>query len=117
MIPQHTAVGIDLGTTYCVVAYIDNTGRPVSIPNELGDLLTPSAVFVDEDEIIVGKEAVKAAVMKPEAYAECFKRDMGSASFAARSAGRTSRRRSSVRSSWSVSSVMPSVAWDRAARS
>ncbi len=81
MIPQHTAVGIDLGTTYCVVAYIDSTGRPVSIPNELGDILTPSALFVDDDEIIVGKEAVKAAVMKPEAYAECFKRDMGSASF------------------------------------
>jgi len=63
------------------VAYIDNTGRPVSIPNELGDILTPSAIFVDDDEIIVGKEAVKAAVTRPEAYAECFKRDMGGASF------------------------------------
>ncbi len=81
MTSQHPAVGIDLGTTYSVVAYVDNTGRPVSIPNESGDLLTPSAVIVDEDEIIVGKEAVKASVMKPEAYAECFKRDMGSASF------------------------------------
>lgn len=79
--PQHQAVGIDLGTTYSVVAYVDNTGRPVSIPNEAGDLLTPSTLFVDENEIIVGKEAVKAAVMKPEAYAECFKRDMGGASF------------------------------------
>ncbi len=45
MIPQHPAVGIDLGTTYSVVAYIDNTGRPVSIPNELGDVLTPSATL------------------------------------------------------------------------
>ncbi|MHB8865986.1 MAG: Hsp70 family protein [Pirellulaceae bacterium] len=81
MIPQHPAVGIDLGTTYSVVAYIDNTGRPVSIPNELGDILTPSAIFVDDDDVIIGKEAVKAAVMRPAAYAECFKRDMGGATF------------------------------------
>ncbi|MHB8957139.1 MAG: Hsp70 family protein [Pirellulaceae bacterium] len=56
MLPQHPAVGIDLGTTYSVVAYIDNTGRPVSIPNELGDILTPSAIFVDDDDVIIGKE-------------------------------------------------------------
>ncbi len=81
MIPQHPAVGIDLGTTYSVVAYIDNTGRTVSIPNELGDILTPSAIFVDDDDVIIGKEAVKAAVLRPGAYAECFKRDMGGATF------------------------------------
>ena len=81
MISQPPAIGIDLGTTYSVVAYIDSTGRPTTIANESGDLLTPSSIFVDEDEIIVGKEAVKASLINPKAYAECFKRDMGSAAF------------------------------------
>jgi molecular chaperone DnaK len=70
-------VGIDLGTTYSLLAYLDESGRPLSLRNTLGDLLTPSAVIVDEDEIVVGKEAVKASVFAPENYAECFKRDMG----------------------------------------
>lgn len=81
MMSQQPAIGIDLGTTYSVVAYIDSTGRPTTIPNESGDLLTPSAIFVDEDEIIVGKEAVKASVINPKAYAECFKRDIGGVAF------------------------------------
>lgn len=81
MISQPPAIGIDLGTTYSVVAYIDSTGRPTTIPNESGDLLTPSSVFIDDDEIIVGKEAVKASLINPKAYAECFKRDIGSAAF------------------------------------
>ena len=70
-------VGIDLGTTYSLLAYLDESGRPLSLRNTLGDLLTPSAVIVDEDEIVVGKEAVKASSFAPENYAECFKRDMG----------------------------------------
>ena len=35
-------IGIDLGTTYCVVAYLDPTGRPTTVLNGAGDLLTPS---------------------------------------------------------------------------
>ena len=42
----HTPVGIDLGTTFSVVAFLDDSGRPVIIPNEFGDYLTPSAVLV-----------------------------------------------------------------------
>ena len=81
MTSEQLPIGIDLGTTYSVVAYVDDAGRPVSIPNEWGDVLTPSAVFVDQDEILVGKEAVRTSVMNPGAYAECFKRDVGSAAF------------------------------------
>ena len=32
------AVGIDLGTTYSVVAYLDAAGRPITIANAEGDL-------------------------------------------------------------------------------
>jgi len=70
-------VGIDLGTTYSVLAYLDATGRPTTLPNRAGDLLTPSAVAFEDDCVIVGKEAIKGSVMTPDAFADCFKRDMG----------------------------------------
>jgi molecular chaperone DnaK len=71
-------IGIDLGTTYSVVAYLDATGRPTTVLNGTGDLLTPSALFFDDDGVVVGKEAVKNCVFAPDSYVECFKRDMGS---------------------------------------
>ncbi|MCE5267943.1 MAG: Hsp70 family protein [Planctomycetaceae bacterium] len=73
-----TPIGIDLGTTYSAVAYLDATGRPATVPNGAGDLLTPSALFFDDDGVVVGKEAVKNWVFAPDSYIECFKRDMGS---------------------------------------
>jgi len=72
-------VGIDLGTTFSVLAYVDATGRPLTVPNALGDLLTPSAVFFDDNDAIVGREARKSSVINPDVFAECFKRDMGAA--------------------------------------
>jgi Ethanolamine utilization protein EutJ (predicted chaperonin) len=75
------AVGIDLGTTFSVVAHLDEGGRPVSIPNAAGDLLTPSVVLFEEGGAIVGKEAVLGAAMEPERVAECVKRDMGSKAY------------------------------------
>jgi len=75
---QQPPVGIDLGTTYSVVAYVDQTGRPVAVCNQSGDYLTPSALLFDDDQVIVGKEAVKNSVATPDRYIECFKRDMGS---------------------------------------
>lgn len=71
-------IGIDLGTTFSVVAYLDSTGRPCTITNAEGDLITPSVVLLDGDSSVVGKEAVKAAGMEPEKIADFAKRDMGS---------------------------------------
>ena len=81
-------IGIDLGTTYSVVAVLDADGRPVTIPNRDGDLSTPSVVLFDDDHIIVGKEAQRLAVLEPDRVAECFKRDMGSPYFHRKVAGR-----------------------------
>jgi molecular chaperone DnaK len=75
------AVGIDLGTTYSVVAYLDPQGRPTSIVNPNGDLLTPSVVLFDDDGVVVGKEAVAAAPIEPDRVADCVKRDMGSSAY------------------------------------
>lgn len=74
-------VGIDLGTTYSLIAYLDTDGHPRTILNRHGEALTPSAVLFDEEEIVVGKEAVKNSVISPDAFAECFKRDMGDMSY------------------------------------
>jgi molecular chaperone DnaK len=70
-------VGIDLGTTFSVIAHLDPAGRPWTIPNSEGDLITPSAVFFDGNNVVVGKEAIKAAVAAPEDVAQFMKREMG----------------------------------------
>lgn len=72
------AVGIDLGTTYSVIAYINHHGQPTSIPNSNGDVLTPSVVLFGDDGTVVGKEAVLAAPLEPDKVADCVKRDIGS---------------------------------------
>ena len=51
------AVGIDLGTTYSVIAALDDQGRPIVIPNSEGQLSTPSVVFVENGSVIVGEDA------------------------------------------------------------
>ena len=71
-------VGIDLGTTFSVVASLDESGRPVIIPNEFGDVLTPSALLFREEGVTVGREAVNDSTTDPDGYADCFKRDIGS---------------------------------------
>jgi molecular chaperone HscC len=72
-----TIVGIDLGTTYSLVSMLQD-GRPVVLPNALGELLTPSAVSVaDDGRILVGAAARSRATTHPAATALAFKRDMG----------------------------------------
>jgi molecular chaperone DnaK len=70
-------VGIDLGTTYSVIAYVDAQGRPCSLPNAAGDLLTPSVILFEEGFTVVGKEALLASAMEPDKTADHVKRDMG----------------------------------------
>ena len=76
---QHPAVGIDLGTTFSAVAYLDSLGKPETIRNAEGDLTTPSAVFFDRSHPIVGIEAVEAGLVEPERLALYAKRDVGEA--------------------------------------
>ncbi len=75
--PVNRAVGIDLGTTYSVLAVLDSTGRPVAIPNAEGDLLTPSAVLFTGENVVVGKEAIKAQSQLALQVADAAKRELG----------------------------------------
>lgn len=74
-------VGIDLGTTFSVVAYLDSTGRPCTIANSEGDPITPSVVLFEGQAAVVGKEAVKAAALEPDRIADFAKRDMGNTAY------------------------------------
>ena len=71
------AVGIDLGTTYSVIAHLNSQGHVETIPNAEGELLTPSIILFDDDEVVVGREAAKALATELEHIAECPKRQMG----------------------------------------
>jgi molecular chaperone HscC len=70
-------VGIDLGTTYSLVAAMVDD-KPSVLPNATGDTLTPSAVHVTQDgTVLVGAPARAMAAVEPERTALSFKRDMG----------------------------------------
>ena len=72
-------VGIDLGTTYSLVAYVDKaTNRPVCIPGPYGSTLCPSVVSLDADgSVIVGEPARRRLLTQPERTIYSVKRLMG----------------------------------------
>ena len=70
-------LGIDLGTTYSAISYLDNRGKPQIVLNREKEPITPSLVFVEGDNITVGKNARKKALGLPEKICRCVKRLMG----------------------------------------
>lgn len=76
--PQQGIFGIDLGTTYSVVGYIDETGRATVTRNGQGSDTTPSVVyFENEANVVVGKTAKAAAGEYPDQVVSLIKREMG----------------------------------------
>jgi Fe-S protein assembly chaperone HscA len=70
-------VGIDLGTTNSLVAYME-ADRPVVIPGDDGSPLLPSLVALDADgQVIVGNTARKHLIETPERAVYSVKRLMG----------------------------------------
>jgi molecular chaperone DnaK len=70
-------VGIDLGTTNSLVAWL-NQGRPEIIPNRNGHRLTPSVVGVDRSgHVHVGEAARAQLTTRPESTVAEAKRLMG----------------------------------------
>ncbi|MCU1396998.1 MAG: dnaK, partial [Acidimicrobiales bacterium] len=71
------AVGIDLGTTNSVVAFLE-AGEPVVIPNSEGARTTPSVVaFSKAGEVLVGEVAKHQAITNPDRTFRSVKREMG----------------------------------------
>ena len=75
-----TVIGIDLGTTYSCLAYIDETGNPVVVKNSEGSNTTPSVVHFDPDDpskYDVGQPAKDNALIDPDYTASFVKRIIG----------------------------------------
>jgi molecular chaperone DnaK (HSP70) len=76
--PQHGIFGIDLGTTYSVVGYIDETGRATVTRSKEGSDTTPSVVYFEsEGNVVVGKVAKESAGQDPAQVISLIKREMG----------------------------------------
>ena len=73
------AVGIDLGTTNSVVAFLEG-GDPTVIPNSEGSRTTPSVVaFSKAGEVLVGEVAKRQAITNPDRTFRSIKRHIGTA--------------------------------------
>jgi Fe-S protein assembly chaperone HscA len=71
-------VGIDLGTTNSLVAYVDeDTGLPVVIPDGQGRRLLPSIVSFTPEGILVGAAARRQLARRPADTVYSVKRLMG----------------------------------------
>jgi molecular chaperone DnaK (HSP70) len=75
-----TFFGIDLGTTYSAVSYMDETGRPTVVRNVMTNSeTTPSVVYFEPDsgEVVVGQAAKNVSRIHPSRVVERVKRSMG----------------------------------------
>ena len=69
-------VGIDLGTTFCCMAYISD-GQPKVIPSSDGEPTTPSVIWFDGRQAYVGKKANARKLVGGLNIHEFVKRDIG----------------------------------------
>jgi molecular chaperone DnaK len=68
-------IGIDLGTTYSAVSYIDDTGRSKIVHNSEGSNITPSCIDFADGKAVVG-EGARRSLGSDTVVAE-FMQDMG----------------------------------------
>ncbi|HIM28632.1 MAG TPA: hypothetical protein EYG57_03640 [Planctomycetes bacterium] len=78
---QDVAVGIDLGTTFSAIAYMNRDGKPQTLLNAEGEKITPSVILFDGPDVVIGKEAVKARATEMENIADSPKRFLGKSVF------------------------------------
>ena len=75
---MNKVLGIDLGTTYSCVSYIDASGKPVVQKNLEGELTTPSVVFFESAaNVVVGTPAKESSKLYPNDVVSFAKRSIG----------------------------------------
>ena len=75
---RQRVVGIDLGTTFSLVAAVGLDGKPVCIADEEGNIALPSIVhYGAETDVLVGFEAQAKALSHPQQTISSVKRFMG----------------------------------------
>lgn len=71
--------GIDLGMTHACIAYVDESGRAVVVPNAANERTTPSVIFFPGgDQVVVGRVAKEVSELYPDRVATFFRLWMGS---------------------------------------
>ncbi|EAY13413.1 heat shock cognate protein, putative [Trichomonas vaginalis G3] len=73
---KHPIIGIDLGTTFSCVGVFMN-GKVDIIPNEVGNRITPSVVYIGNGKKIVGDAAMPYLVSEPKNTIYAIKRLIG----------------------------------------
>lgn len=71
------SVGIDLGTTFSSMAYVDKNLIPQMVMDTSGKSVMPSVIYFDDDEILVGDMALEQSVVSPDRVAQFVKIHMG----------------------------------------
>ncbi len=84
-------VGIDLGTTFSAIATLDERGQAITLPNRDGEMLTPSAILIEDGSAVVGQAARDVALEQPDRVAMLVKRYMGHPTYGFKVAGREFR--------------------------
>ncbi len=75
-------VGIDLGTSYSAIAYVDEEGSPTILENGQGMLVTPSIlILADEGRVHVGPSPERVAEEPADRLVTAIKRQMGNQEF------------------------------------
>ncbi|MCP4217869.1 MAG: Hsp70 family protein [bacterium] len=70
-------IGIDLGTTFSCMAYLDESRTPTIIPNRENKELTPSIVLFGEEGVTVGDPAYNQLFTRGDECVQSIKRLMG----------------------------------------
>ena len=71
-------LGIDLGTTYSVGAYLDDKGNPNVVTNMEGSQTTPSVVYFEgPNSVVVGQTAKDNSIINPGDVVSAVKNYMG----------------------------------------
>ena len=74
--------GIDLGTTYSAIAWLDQNGKPEVLANIDGAATTPSVVYFESPENnVVGETAKEMIPQEPKRVVSFIKREMGNSSY------------------------------------
>ena len=71
------SVGIDLGTTYSALSYLNDKLIPMVAPVGDGSPVMPSAVFFDDEDVAVGQFALQQSKSKADRLVQYIKEQIG----------------------------------------
>ena len=74
---ENIVFGIDFGTAYSSISYVDKYDKTVVFQSFEGYKQTPSVVYFDKNKVIVGEEAKEFSAIEPEKVVSFIKREIG----------------------------------------